>query len=79
MPSVKIGVKPFLSADPTVHFVTMDSMSFRPLTAEDLRWLVCPVCRQPLQLQAETVLCTGCARQFPIIDGIPVLVAERAI
>jgi uncharacterized protein YbaR (Trm112 family) len=57
----------------------MDSMSIRPLTAENLRWLVCPVCHQPLQLQADTVRCTGCARQFQIIDGIPVLLAERAI
>jgi LSD1 subclass zinc finger protein len=57
----------------------MDSMSFRPLTADDLRWLVCPVCRQPLQLQADAVRCTGCARQFPIVDGIPVLLAERAV
>jgi hypothetical protein len=57
----------------------MDSMSFRPLTAEDLRWLVCPVCHQPLQLQADTVCCSICTRKFPIIDGIPVLLAERAI
>ena len=54
-------------------------MSFRPLTAEDLRWLACPVCRQPLQLQSDTVRCTGCARQYPIVDGIPVLLAERVI
>ncbi len=54
-------------------------MSFRPLTAEDLRRLVCPVCRQPLQLQMNAVCCTNCTRQYPIVDGIPVLLAERAL
>ena len=54
-------------------------MSVRPLTAEDLRRLVCPICRQPLQLQIDAVRCTSCHRQFPIVDGIPVLLAERAV
>ena len=54
-------------------------MSPRPLTADDLRWLACPVCRLPLKLQADSVLCTGCARRYPIVDGLPVLLAERAL
>jgi uncharacterized protein YbaR (Trm112 family) len=54
-------------------------MSLRPLAAEDLRWLACPVCHQRLQLQADAVRCIGCVRQYPIVDGIPVLLAERTI
>ncbi len=54
-------------------------MSPRLLTADDLRWLACPVCRLPLKLQADSVLCTGCARRYPIVDGLPVLLAERAL
>jgi uncharacterized protein YbaR (Trm112 family) len=54
-------------------------MSNRPLTADDLRWLACPVCRQRLELQADSVLCTGCSRRYPIVDGLPVLLAERAL
>jgi uncharacterized protein YbaR (Trm112 family) len=54
-------------------------MSKRQVTMEDLRWIVCPVCHQPLQLQAESVICLGCARRYPIVDEIPVLLAERAI
>ena len=50
----------------------------RALTQEDLRWLVCPVCHQPLQLQSPKVLCTGCARRYPIVDGLPVLLPARA-
>ncbi|MEO6910692.1 MAG: Trm112 family protein [Edaphobacter sp.] len=54
-------------------------MSSRPVTIEDLRWIVCPVCHQPLQLQGDIVVCLGCARRYPLVDGIPVLLADRAI
>jgi uncharacterized protein len=40
--------------------------------------LACPVCFQPLRFEAEHVACTGCGRVYPIVDGIPVLIAERA-
>lgn len=48
------------------------------LTPDALRWLVCPVCRLSLTLDANTVSCTGCGRRYPIVDGIPVLLAARA-
>jgi uncharacterized protein YbaR (Trm112 family) len=48
-------------------------------TTEDLRWIVCPVCRKTLQLEIGTILCLGCGRRYPVIDGIPVLLADRAI
>jgi uncharacterized protein YbaR (Trm112 family) len=48
------------------------------ITQEDLKWLVCPVCRQPLALEVEAVRCNGCGRRYPIVDGIPVLLADRA-
>jgi hypothetical protein len=54
-------------------------MSAQSLTAEDLFWVVCPVCRQPLQLETESIRCQGCGRRYPIVDGIPVLLADRAI
>ncbi|HUZ94994.1 MAG TPA: Trm112 family protein [Edaphobacter sp.] len=54
-------------------------MSIKPLTSEDLRWIVCPVCHQPLELQPESVRCTGCDRHYPLVDGIPVLLADRAL
>jgi uncharacterized protein YbaR (Trm112 family) len=49
------------------------------LTAEDLRRIVCPVCHQSLQLEADAIRCQGCGRRYPIVDGIPVLLADRAI
>jgi uncharacterized protein YbaR (Trm112 family) len=54
-------------------------MSAHTLTTEDLRWIVCPVCHHLLQLEAAIVQCQGCGRRYPIVDGIPVLLADRAI
>jgi hypothetical protein len=46
---------------------------------EDLRWLACPVCRQSLTQDSNLVCCTGCQRRYPVVDGIPVLLASRAL
>lgn len=54
-------------------------MSKKPLSAEDLRWIVCPVCHQPLELESESVRCAGCGRRYPVVDGIPVLLADRTL
>jgi uncharacterized protein YbaR (Trm112 family) len=48
------------------------------LKQDDLALLVCPVCRQSLALDAETARCTGCNRRYPIVDGIPILLVDRA-
>ena len=50
----------------------------RPLTAAGLHLLACPVCRGPLVLAADHILCSACSRRYPIVDGIPVLLPERA-
>jgi hypothetical protein len=54
-------------------------MSVKALTDDDLRWIACPVCHKMLQLEADMILCEGCGRRYPIVDGIPVLLADRAI
>jgi uncharacterized protein len=44
-----------------------------------LRLLACPACHAGLALfNAETVLCTGCGRHYPIRDGLPVLLVPAA-
>jgi uncharacterized protein len=43
--------------------------------AEDL---VCPVCFAALCFSDATVVCSGCGRTYPVVDGIPVLIADRA-
>jgi uncharacterized protein YbaR (Trm112 family) len=49
------------------------------LKTEDLRWLVCPVCHKALQREEDAIRCLGCSRRYPIMDGIPVLLEDRAI
>jgi hypothetical protein len=39
--------------------------------------LACPACLGSLRLDGERLLCAVCARAYPILDGIPVLIAER--
>jgi uncharacterized protein YbaR (Trm112 family) len=52
-----------------------------------LSLLACPACLADLQiadLQFEDgrlfygLVCAGCGRAYPVIEGIPVLIAERA-
>jgi uncharacterized protein YbaR (Trm112 family) len=48
------------------------------LTQELLDLLVCPVCHSRLRLEPEHIDCTGCRRRYPIVEGLPVLIASRA-
>ncbi len=45
-----------------------------------LEQLACPVCHGGLRLavQEEHIVCVDCSRAYPLVDGIPVLIAERA-
>jgi uncharacterized protein YbaR (Trm112 family) len=40
--------------------------------------LACPACVGALRLNEATVTCTVCGRIYPLVDGIPVLIVERA-
>jgi len=51
-------------------------MELRP---EHLGYLVCPACGQTLRMVAATVDCVGCGRRYPVQDGLPVLIASRAL
>jgi uncharacterized protein YbaR (Trm112 family) len=55
-------------------------MTVPPLTEDDLRWLVCPVCHQSLTivLNVPAIQCCGCYRLYPIVDSLPILLASRA-
>jgi uncharacterized protein YbaR (Trm112 family) len=39
--------------------------------------LACPACLGNLRLEESRLLCIGCGRAYPVVDGIPVLIAER--
>jgi uncharacterized protein len=46
---------------------------------EILGLIVCPACHGHLALAEDgTVDCNACGRQYPVVDGIPVLLVEKA-
>jgi uncharacterized protein YbaR (Trm112 family) len=49
--------------------------------ARILEQLACPVCFGVLHLAklGDGIVCEGCGRGYPVVDGIAVLIAERAI
>ena len=54
------------------------------LAPDWLNFVVCPQCRAELEAvpdsgAAISVRCTACGRAYPIIDGIPILLADRAV
>jgi uncharacterized protein len=50
------------------------------LDARLLEILVCPACRDALQHKERrrVLVCDGCGRQYPVRDGIPVMLVEEA-
>jgi uncharacterized protein YbaR (Trm112 family) len=40
--------------------------------------LACPSCHGDLRVEGERLVCGGCGRRYPIVDGIPVLIVEGA-
>jgi uncharacterized protein len=45
---------------------------------EVLELIVCPACRARLVVEADAIRCVGCGRRYPVEDGIPVLIVNRA-
>lgn len=47
-----------------------------------LEILVCPACRKPVRLEtsgeAESLVCEGCGKKYPVRDGIPVMLIDEA-
>jgi hypothetical protein len=43
-----------------------------------LAQLACPACNGALRLEGARLRCLACSRRYPIVDGIPVMIVERA-
>lgn len=43
-----------------------------------LAWLVCPACRGELSDEADGFACAACERVYPVVDGVPWMLVERA-
>jgi uncharacterized protein YbaR (Trm112 family) len=41
-----------------------------------LALLSCPACQGDVVLKDNKIVCTHCQREYPIVDGIPVLLAD---
>jgi uncharacterized protein YbaR (Trm112 family) len=40
--------------------------------------LVCPACRSDLREEDPFLVCTSCGLQYPVRDGIPIMLVEQA-
>jgi uncharacterized protein len=51
-----------------------------PISKELLAILVCPVCRNPVELLPDNsgLKCAACKRIYPVRDDIPVMLPEEA-
>ncbi len=53
---------------------TSQSLSFDPSV---LNQLACPACLGDLRLEESRLRCGDCGRAYPVVDGIPTLIAGR--
>ena len=49
-----------------------------PLLVSILDQLACPACYDELRMDGPRLICANCRRIYPIVDGIPVLIADQA-
>ncbi len=55
-----------------------DNQSPLKLDASLVARLACPACHGELRLDEKKAGCMNCGRSYSVIDGIPVLIPERA-
>lgn len=48
------------------------------IVPELLAMLVCPIDHADLELRDSALVCTKCGRTYPIVDGIPNMVADES-
>lgn len=45
---------------------------------ELLNILACPICKANIRLEEQRIVCTECGRKYPIRDGIPIMLIDKA-
>lgn len=45
---------------------------------ELLAILACPACRGNVEEENDKIVCASCGRQYPVRDGIPIMLVEEA-
>ncbi|HET9017377.1 MAG TPA: Trm112 family protein [Thermomicrobiaceae bacterium] len=56
----------------------MSAESAKPISDELLEILACPVCKTPVRLEGEKLVCDTCGRRYRIEDGIPIMLIDEA-
>lgn len=64
-----------MAVEPIQSRIQPSGMFFDPTV---LVQLACPACKVDLLLEGTHLICAGCGRAYPVADGIPVLIVERA-
>ena len=60
----------------SIKFISMDSI----LPTDLIKMLACPICKGDLIPGVTTLvlLCKACSREYPVIEGVPVLLPDGA-
>jgi uncharacterized protein YbaR (Trm112 family) len=56
----------------------VESTPLRALDPTVLAQLACPACHGAFRLEEVRLVCAACGCAYPIVDGIPALIAGRA-
>ncbi len=52
-------------------------MAREKISQKLLEILACPVCKQGVELKGDELVCAGCGRRYPIVDGIPHMLPDK--
>jgi hypothetical protein len=47
------------------------------ISKELLEILACPMCKQKVELKGKELVCVGCGRRYPIVNGIPHMLPDE--
>ncbi|MBT9164965.1 MAG: hypothetical protein DDT23_00976 [candidate division WS2 bacterium] len=48
------------------------------IDTELLEILACPICKGSVELRGDKIICHQCKKYYPIEDGIPIMLVDRA-
>jgi len=71
---------PFDPGGPTIYSIKREGTGtlLNMIPADLLEILACPACREALTAKDDVLRCTACGRNYPIRDGIPILLVDQA-
>jgi uncharacterized protein len=58
--------------------MSAESVAQIPLDESMVAQLACPACHGDLRIESARLMCAACGRGYPVVDGIPVMIADRA-